>query len=615
MVQTLEYPWNGVVTTGPLPHGQLGQFIDAPIRGIGRVRVLLDPRVVMPLGGTDPLPNISTIVYGAPLDTNQSRNARTIIQRCYDRSALGDDTRRRRAAVLSIACALGESILYVYANSVVPESLVAYHEQVGSNGYSVGLFQQQVGVGFQYPASQAAYVMDPVNSTNLWLDRLSAQSNWWVDTGAAAAGDLIQAAQQSGAGADVLYESFMDEAEAIVTEVEFPPEQPPSVGGGVIPASIQTALVEIANGAQLASPYPVDVGIEWCLNASQWPTSATAGRRPTVADLVTFWTAMNDVVGSHAGTWGFSLLNNPTFADTATANADPHASMTAYASVTWNGGTDPTTSLHQTACRWLEALTTQVVSDLRADGFTKNIAVPTMYAPGHLRTIAQFHPGGPWINDSLVWFETSFYPAALDETQIKSSYATYNSWASGIDPAYRTSWNESAYFTAGVSVIDPEVLPSPPQESLPPDPNGAPDTAPVAPVALSVTASDASARIFWTAPSYDGGSPVTGYEVTLVSTEGVRVVPVNDPRAVAVTVALLTNGVEYSLTVLAKNAVGRSPESDALLVTPEAGLPPVDPPPPPPPPTVYVKLEPHYKAFYEDQPFAPWSWVMSRSDL
>lgn len=46
----------------------------------------------------------------------------------------------------ALAVALDESELQNYANSKVPLSLTIPHDNVGSDGYSVGIFQQQVGI-------------------------------------------------------------------------------------------------------------------------------------------------------------------------------------------------------------------------------------------------------------------------------------------------------------------------------------------------------------------------------------------------------------------------------------------------------------------------------------
>jgi len=103
-------------------------------------------------------------------------------------------------------------------------------------------------------------------------------------------------------------------------------------------------------------------------------------------------------------------------------------------------------------------------------------------------------------------------------------------------------------------------------------------TVPGAPTAVTATSGeDSKSTVTWTAPS-DGGSPITGY--TAISSAGSF--PCTGSPCV---VTGLTNGVTYSFTVTATNAIGTgqasSPPADA---TP--ALPPPPTPTPTPPPTV-----------------------------
>jgi hypothetical protein len=82
-------------------------------------------------------------------------------------------------------------------------------------------------------------------------------------------------------------------------------------------------------------------------------------------------------------------------------------------------------------------------------------------------------------------------------------------------------------------------------------------TAPTAPAGLAASA-DAVARtvtLTWSAPSSDGGSPVTGYEV-LQDDVSISTVPAS-PRSLVVTG--LTRGTSYTFGVRAINAVGSGP--------------------------------------------------------
>lgn len=70
----------------------------------------------------------------------------------------------QRAAVICLETALVESNLTIYANWNVPSSLALPHEAVGSDHYSVGIFQQQVP---SWGTAQAC--MDPAMSTAKFL--------------------------------------------------------------------------------------------------------------------------------------------------------------------------------------------------------------------------------------------------------------------------------------------------------------------------------------------------------------------------------------------------------------------------------------------------------------
>ncbi|WP_164001286.1 fibronectin type III domain-containing protein [Pyxidicoccus caerfyrddinensis] len=69
----------------------------------------------------------------------------------------------------------------------------------------------------------------------------------------------------------------------------------------------------------------------------------------------------------------------------------------------------------------------------------------------------------------------------------------------------------------------------------------------------------------WTVPA-DGGSPITGYTVTLK--QGAQVVRTEETSETTFTFSGLTYGTEYTFIVAANSAVGRGPESEPEVVMP-----------------------------------------------
>ena len=95
-------------------------------------------------------------------------------------------------------------------------------------------------------------------------------------------------------------------------------------------------------------------------------------------------------------------------------------------------------------------------------------------------------------------------------------------------------------------------------------------TTPDAPAGVSATAGDGQATVNWTAPAFDGGSAVTGYEVTRYAggtPQGTTSVAV----VTQLTATGLANGTTYTFKVAAKNALGAGPQSsESNAATPAA---------------------------------------------
>ena len=92
-----------------------------------------------------------------------------------------------------------------------------------------------------------------------------------------------------------------------------------------------------------------------------------------------------------------------------------------------------------------------------------------------------------------------------------------------------------------------------------------PMTVPGAPTNVSATAGNASATVTWSAPASDGGAAISAYVIR--GSDGSQTTVSGSSRSA--TVGSLTNGVSYTFTVAAINAVGTGPDSVATgSVTP-----------------------------------------------
>jgi predicted phage tail protein len=88
--------------------------------------------------------------------------------------------------------------------------------------------------------------------------------------------------------------------------------------------------------------------------------------------------------------------------------------------------------------------------------------------------------------------------------------------------------------------------------------NGTPRTTPGAPTGVTATPGNGQVQVSWTAPSSDGGSAVTAYQVLR---NGTQVHQTANGSTLSWTNTGLTNGTTYAFTVRAVNAAGTGPVS------------------------------------------------------
>ncbi|HEU5454141.1 MAG TPA: fibronectin type III domain-containing protein, partial [Nocardioides sp.] len=106
-----------------------------------------------------------------------------------------------------------------------------------------------------------------------------------------------------------------------------------------------------------------------------------------------------------------------------------------------------------------------------------------------------------------------------------------------------------------------------------PQVTGVPRTTPEAPQMTGVDPRNRSVRVRWADPADDGGSPITGYRVLVLTLDGRQVGSLRRADALAnqLLVTGLQNGRSYRFRVQALNAVGASPWSTSMRTRPSAG--------------------------------------------
>ena len=100
---------------------------------------------------------------------------------------------------------------------------------------------------------------------------------------------------------------------------------------------------------------------------------------------------------------------------------------------------------------------------------------------------------------------------------------------------------------------------------------GSNPTAPGAPTGLTATPGNGSVSLSWTAPSSNGGSAITGYDIfegTSPNGESTTAVNTSTVTATSYSVTGLTNGTTYYFTVKAINSVGNSQPSNEASASP-----------------------------------------------
>jgi Fibronectin type III domain len=123
--------------------------------------------------------------------------------------------------------------------------------------------------------------------------------------------------------------------------------------------------------------------------------------------------------------------------------------------------------------------------------------------------------------------------------------------------------------TAVTPAVTPVAPPPPPAAGGGGAPAPPPAVAPGAPTLGTVTAGNGEVDVTWTAPASDGGSPVSGYVVTVYDGTGSTMVTTVPTKDTSAAITGLVNGTGYTVEVAAVNAVGTgSASARSTVVTP-----------------------------------------------
>jgi len=202
-------------------------------------------------------------------------------------------------------------------------------------------------------------------------------------------------------------------------------------------------------------------------------------------------------------------------------------------------------------------------------------AVGTGTPSNEASAVATSVPGAPTLSATTQSAQValSWSTPASGGTPI-TGYAISRGTASGAEtplqtlPASTTSYQDSAvtpgttyYYTVAAVNADGTGASSNEVSALPQSVPGAPPT-------LTTTASRSLVTVSWSAPTNDGGSPVTGYELYRGTTAGGETPYQALGNTTSYADSAVANGTTYYYTVAAVNAIGTGPESREASATP-----------------------------------------------
>jgi hypothetical protein len=214
---------------------------------------------------------------------------------------------------------------------------------------------------------------------------------------------------------------------------------------------------------------------------------------------------------------------------------------------------------------WNEGLTNNDFDDLAVATVTPPGAqppdAPTNVVGTALDGAAQLDWTAP-ANDGgsiVTGYKISEYVNGVRQASLLTGSSATTFRVGGLTNGTTYTFTVSAVNAAGSGPESAPSNPVTPVQSPPPGP----------PLGVNATAGDRLAALTWTAPSSDGGSPITGYRVTPYINGSPQAPIATGSTATSFTVTGLTNGTTYTFTVAATNSTGYGAESQqSNAVTP-----------------------------------------------
>jgi cell wall-associated NlpC family hydrolase len=159
-------------------------ILSAPVAGLTALVVLIGGTTDVPADSFPGLTGGSLCATSGPIagmSAAQAQNARVVAATASARA--GD-----HAALIAVMTGLAESGMRVLSNPNDPSGIQFPNQGVGNDHDSLGIFQQRGNWG------TAAQRMDPVASTNLFIDALLSRSDWMTTEPWRAAQDVQRSA-------------------------------------------------------------------------------------------------------------------------------------------------------------------------------------------------------------------------------------------------------------------------------------------------------------------------------------------------------------------------------------------------------------------------------------